>query len=150
MLINDRITGNPQDPNSQSTFIDSTSIMLSTLATILFSKYFSSMGDYIGRRPVLSIACIFSILANIIWIKSIYPRDIYLASIISGICDIYLYVGLSWICDIIPNKLERGKYVGAYIGTVAGLTFSIGISLFISLFHYLFIYFFNLIIIFLI
>lgn len=126
MLINDRIAGDPQHPNSESAFVDSTSIILSTIATILFSKYFSAMGDYVGRRPVLASACIFSIIANILWIKSTKQGDIFIASVVSGVCDIYLYVVLSWICDTIPNKIDRGKYVGAFIGTVAGLTFSIG------------------------
>lgn len=126
MLINQRIAGNSRHPNSESAFVDSTAVMLNTLATVLFSKYFSSLGDYIGRRPVLGISIIFSIASNLLWLGSTSPLGFYLASIVRGVGDIFFYVGISWLCDIASDKTDRGKAIGLYVGTVAGLTLSIG------------------------
>jgi MFS family permease len=126
MLINQRIAHDARNPNSQSSFVDSTSAMLSTLATVLFSKYFSALGDHVGRRPVLIISALFSLVSNIIWLSASTPLGFYVASMVSGLADIFFYVGISWICDLAPEKSQRGKAIGLYVGTVAGLTLSLG------------------------
>jgi MFS family permease len=126
MLINQRIADDPQHPNSKSAFVDSTSAILSTLATVLFSKYFSALGDHLGRRPVLIISTLFSLVSNLIWLNASAPLGFYVASVVSGIADIFFYVGISWICDLASEKSHRGKSIGLYVGTVVGLTLSIG------------------------
>lgn len=132
MLINQRIAGDSRHPTSQSAFVDSTSVMLNTVATVLFSKYISSLGDYVGRRPVLGISTIFSIASNLLWLASTSSSGFYLASIVRGVADVFFYVGISWLCDIASEKVHRGKVIGLYVGTVAGLTLSIGKMIFLT------------------
>jgi hypothetical protein len=127
MLINQRIAGDPRHPNAQSSFVDSTSVMLSTLTTILFSKYFSALSDHLGRRPILALSTLFSIVSSALWLQSTSSTGFFLASLAGGLANIFFFVGLAWLCDHSINQIQRGKAIALYVGTVIGLTLSIGL-----------------------
>jgi MFS family permease len=129
MLINQQIAGDSRHPNAQSSFVDSTCVLLSTVTTIFFSKYFSAMGDHIGRRPILIVSTVFSLLSTAMWLISSSATGFYVASLAAGIANIFFFVAIAWLCDHAIHQAERGKAIALYVGTVIGLTLSIGFSI---------------------
>ena len=52
LLINKRIAGSPEQPNSESALVDTTNIFLHAFMSFLCGRYTSGMGDYVGRKVV--------------------------------------------------------------------------------------------------
>jgi hypothetical protein len=53
LLINERIAGDVQKPNSESAFVDTTNIMLHAFMSFSCGRYTSGLGDYVGRKVLL-------------------------------------------------------------------------------------------------
>ena len=106
LLINKRIAGDANEPNSDSAFVDATNIFLYSLMSFLCGRYNSGLSDYIGRKPMLISALAFLILTRIIYINSTSAAGFYIGAIVGGAFDSFYYTGLSWVCDYYPNVRE--------------------------------------------
>lgn len=103
LLINKRIAGDADDPNSASAFVDTTNIFLYAFMSFLCGRYMSGLGDYIGRKPLFILSSLNIILTRFIYINSSSSIGFYIGAIVGGSFDCFYYTGLAWICDLNPE-----------------------------------------------
>jgi MFS family permease len=103
LLINKRIAGDPDDPNSASAFTDTTNIFIYAFMSFMFGRYMSGFGDYVGRKPLFVLASLNIILTRFIYIKSTSATGFYIGALVGGTFDCFYYTGLAWICDLSPE-----------------------------------------------
>eukprot|EP01031_Cornospumella_fuschlensis_P024486 gene24486-29595_t len=129
LLVNERIAGDAEDPNSESVFVYTTINILNTIMTFLTARYTSGLGDYVGRKPVLIAAVLFFALSRAIYLGAHTPGVFYIGAVISGSFECFYYSMLAWICDLFPDPRRRSKRVGFFVGMCAGFAFVIGVPL---------------------
>jgi hypothetical protein len=103
LLINQRITGDPTEPNSKSAFVDTTNIFLYAVASFICGRYTSGLGDYVGRKPMLIFSAVITILTRFIYISSKTASGFYIGAVVGGACDCFYFSGIAWICDFYPE-----------------------------------------------
>jgi MFS family permease len=129
LLINQRIAGHAEHPNSDSVFVQSTVVFIHSTTSFIIGRYTSGLGDYLGRKPVLIASSLVCILSRYVYYSAHTPQVFYLAAILSGCLDLYYFSSLAWICDLFPEGPQRSKRVGLFSGTVGGLTLTIAAPL---------------------
>lgn len=129
LLINQRIAGDPEEPNSASVVVQTTVIFIHSTCSFFLGRYTSGLGDYIGRKPMLILSAVFSIITRYMYYSATTPATFYFSAIMSGALDLYYFTSLAWICDMYKEGPRRSKRVGLFTGTVGGLTFTIAAPL---------------------
>jgi MFS family permease len=129
LLINQRIAGHPEEPNSESVLVQSTVVFIHSTTSFLLGRYTSGLGDYLGRKPVLIASSLVCVLSRYVYYSAHNPEMFYFAAILSGCLDLFYFSSLAWICDLFHEGTQRSKRVGLFSGTVGGLTFTIAAPL---------------------
>jgi MFS family permease len=129
LLINQRIAGHPEEPNSDSVLVQSTVVFIHSTTSFIVGRYTSGLGDYLGRKPVLIASSLVCVLSRYIYYSAHTPQMFYFAAILSGCLDLFYFSSLAWICDLFREGPKRSKRVGLFSGTVGGLTFTIAAPL---------------------
>lgn len=127
LLMNKRIAGDAEEPNSESAFVDNTVSVIHAFVSFFAGRYSSGLSDFTGRKPVLISSCIGMILSRIIYLQAQNPAGFYFGALIGGVMDCYYFTALSWICDVFPEGTRRSKRIGMFTGVVGGLAFTIGV-----------------------
>jgi MFS family permease len=125
LLINQRIAGNAEEPNSMCVFVQTTVVLIHSTTSFFLGRYTSGLGDYIGRKPMLILSGILGIVTRYMYYSAHSPSMFYFSAILSGALDLYYFTSLAWICDMYKEGTRRSKRVGLFTGTVGGLTFTI-------------------------
>lgn len=129
LLINQRIAGNPEEPNSESVLVQSTVVFIHSTTSFIVGRYTSGLGDYIGRKPVLIASSLICVLSRYVYYSAHTAEVFYFAAILSGCLDLFYFSSLAWICDLFREGPQRSKRVGIFSGTVGGLTLTIAAPL---------------------
>lgn len=129
LLVNKRIAGSAQNPNSASVFVYTTIRFLHNFTSFMFGRYTGGLGDYTGRKPVLVMSILNFVLSRVIYLGAYTPGAFYVAAIISGSYDCFYFTVLAWICDLFPEANGRSKRVGVFVGVGGGVAFVIGAPL---------------------
>lgn len=127
LLINKKIAGDAEHPNSQSVFVDTTSHFVHSLTSFACGRYTSGLGDYTGRKPVLFLSCVAFVVSRIIYLTAETPGQFYFAAIVAALFDCYYFTALAWVCDLFPNAMHRSKRVGLFTGFAGGFALIIGV-----------------------
>ena len=128
-VVNKRIAGDAYDPNSDSAFTDITMTLLRSVAAFIMGRYTCGLGDYLGRKPLLSVSIASFVISRFIFLFARKPTDFYAGSIISGSLDCFFSGTLAWLSDLFPNEVDRSKYIGRHAGFMAGVAFLFGIPI---------------------
>ena len=126
-LINERIGDGPEDPNSKSAFVDSTVHFIHSAVSFFAGRYTSGLSDYVGRKPILVLSCIFFIISRVLYLTASSPSDFYGAGVLAGLFDCFYFTALAWICDLFPADHRRSKRVGLFTGICGGFAFVFGV-----------------------
>ncbi len=81
LLINQRIAGDATEPSRASSFVDTTNIFLYAVMSFICARYTSGLGDYVGRKPLLLMSSIMTIVTRIIYISAQTPAWFYVGMI---------------------------------------------------------------------
>ena len=129
LLINQRIAGDAENPNSECVLVQTTVVFIHSTCSFFLGRYTSGLGDYMGRKPMLILSGLFSIITRYMYYIATTPSMFYFTAILSGALDLYYFTSLAWICDMYREGPRRSKRVGLFTGTVGGLTFTIAAPL---------------------
>ena len=129
LLMNKRIAGDEEEPNSKSAGVDNISSIIHAFVSFFAARYTSGLSDFTGRKPVLIASCSGMILSRIIYLQAQNPSGFYFGALIGGFFDSFYFTVLSWICDVFPEGTRRSKRIGMFTGVVGGLAFTIGVPM---------------------
>ena len=119
-LVNERIAGDASEPNRQSIFVQTTVIFLNNASSLIFLRYNSGMGDFVGRKPMLVFSSFFMLVTRLLYTRAYEPVHFFVISILGGATESFYFSTLAWVCDIVPNHAERSRHYGILMG-IAGL-----------------------------
>lgn len=129
LLINARIAGSAQNPNSESAFVAATVSFVHSVLSFLFGRYTAGLGDYVGRKPVIILSAMFFICSRILYLQSKSAGGFYVAAVIGGIFECYYFAMLAWVCDLFPEASRRSKRIGVFTGILGGFSFTFGVPI---------------------
>lgn len=129
LLINQRIAGDAQEPSSESAFVVATSSFVHSFVSFIFGRYTAGLSDYLGRKPILFIGALLSLISRIIYIQSSSAGGFYVGAIVGAPFSCFYFVILALISDFYPLYHKRSKRVGIFTGLVGGFAFIIGVPL---------------------
>ena len=121
------VIGGKYEATSDATLVVVTSTFINGLSALVFSKYFGSLSDHVGRKPLIFSSIVLGgILSRFIILHATSASHFYLAAFISGTFDCMSVVVLAWVADLL-NGETRGKGFGLLSGLGFGIGFSVGI-----------------------
>ena len=129
LLINQRLAGDAEDPNSHSAFVAATCSFVHSFVSFIMARYTSGLGDYVGRKPMMVMSSLVFVFSRVLYLRAQSAAGFYFAAILGGSFDCYYFTALAWICDIFPDKARRSKRVGLFTGLLGGFAFIIGVPL---------------------
>jgi hypothetical protein len=128
LLINDLITGEATNPNSESVTYSGLAYGFAALFKVLTVKYLGSFSDYIGRKPVGILLMVLHIVYALICDAATEAWVIVLASALSGVSNSFITISLAWVCDVVADK-DRGVAFSLLFGAAVGGGFALGVPL---------------------
>jgi MFS family permease len=129
LLINTRIAGAAEDPNSESAFVGATVSFVHSILSFLFGRYTAGLGDYVGRKPVVIMSSVFFIISRILYLQAKSAPGFYVAAVIGGVFECYYFAMLAWVCDLYHEPSRRSKRIGVFTGILGGFSFTFGVPI---------------------
>lgn len=139
LTINKEIGGSETDPSSEAIFVLGTLFVIRSVVKFCFLNYGGRLSDYTGRKPVLLLTVLPSILADLLFLYSpITAALVFIVGALIGIFALAIPVMRAWIADLVlPSEAlqAQGSYRGISIGLAAGIGLPVGAVVGVAIGH---------------
>jgi multidrug resistance protein len=95
-----------------------------SLAQFVMSPVLGSLSDRAGRRPVMLLSILGSVLANLVLGFSMHIGLVFAARVVAGASKANVSTAYAYVADVVEPK-ERAKYMGM-MGAALGMGFVVG------------------------
>ncbi|MBK7381998.1 MAG: MFS transporter [Flavobacteriales bacterium] len=111
------------------------SAALFSIMVFMCSPIWGSVSDRYGRRPVIMVSILISLLSYVVFAHATTIFLLFLSRFLTGIGSGNIAAAQAYISDITPPK-DRAKRIGLIVGASFGMSFAVGPAIGGYIFHH--------------